>query len=228
MAKLGEFINTLGKRRALGLLTLVLVILTAVLVIFGVPAFIRSCEHPRWDSGNQQEPAIQQPWLLDGENIGNLDIDNNLLSSLYTEALGLATASYEEAKLRQFTIHVSPYEIYFHIMISFQFYCPLADRTCIFDITDTSSKMSKMLDHPTKMDYERVTFDELPWVKNPDWLQFVKRACIMVGPLPKVERTSYYIASYANLEYWRITFWDGVSGREYSYKWSGQGNPVEE
>jgi hypothetical protein len=82
---------------------------------------------------------------------------------------------------------------------------------------------------PAKYDIDRQTFDTLPWLLSPDWLQFVKKSCEKVGPLSEVFGSRYHISTSAfQKPKWDISFTDGVTGKEFEFSWDGKGEPIPE
>ena len=167
-------------------------------------------------------------FLPDINAIWKLNIDNALLTQLHGQALGLAVTKFQDAKLCDFDIIVNPYQND-RVSILFRFYCGLADRACIFIIGEQGDWHESLPSEPVIDELHRITFNELPWLSAPDWLQFLRKSCEKVGPLSPATWTQYHMATRAYMnEKWSISFKDGVTGAESNFSWDGKGEPTQE
>lgn len=222
MRKLGDF---LARRWWIGVAGLG----TIILVVVGILQFAnldKQLELPQTSLPEEKQTWFDQPV----KDITDLGIDNNLLAKLYGQAIGLAMIKYEDAKLCYFSIIVSPYIPFGNqIIIGFKFYSAWADRVCSYDSYNgkTVTSSSTRPDTPADSDLYRVTFKELPWIQNPDWLRFVKKSYQKVGPLPRARETNYSISTAAYWGNWSVIFYDGASGKTYFFEWDGKGDPIQ-
>ena len=175
----------------------------------------------------QKEARKRKRVLLPDPNyIGRLNIDNTLLTELYGQAQGRAITKFHDAKLRDVAILVSPYqEGEDRVSLHFGFYSQWADRGCTYIVSEMSDIRES---HPDKLEkWERATFDELPWLKDPNWPQFLKKSCEKVEPLSPAYWTNYQISAMVwRKPPWSVTFEDGLTGKESSFLWDGKGEPI--
>ena len=176
----------------------------------------------------QEQPRKRQRVLLPDLNyICRLNIDNALLTELYSQAHGLATTRFHDSKLSRLSIIVHPYqEDRVSIMFGFYSQCGSRDCTCIVsEIRDIKESL------PSKPAEFKATFDELPWLRDPDWLEFLKKSCEKVGPLSQADWTMYHLYTHASgpkEQLWDVSFEDGVTGKEFRFSWDGKGEPIPE
>ncbi len=171
----------------------------------------------------------QRVLLPDKDEMWRLNIDNALLTQLYGQAHGLATTRFHDAKLCGLDIIVYPYDPLDRVSIMFSFYSRWADRKCTYILGETRDMTESQPSKPAKCEEDRVTFHELPWVKDLDWSQFIRKSCEKVGPLSPARWTGYHISTAAWLELqWSISFKGGVTGKESDFSWDGKGEPISE
>lgn len=177
----------------------------------------------------QKEVRIRKRVLLpDPDYIWRLNIDNTLLTELYGQAQGRAITKFHDAKLRDVAILVFPYEKdEDRVSVHFGFYSQWADRGCTYIVSEMRDMRESRPDKLEK--WERVTFDELPWLKDPNWPQFLKKSCEKVEPLSPADWTNYQICAMAwRKPPWSVTFEDGLTGKESNFSWDGKGEPIPE
>ena len=172
-------------------------------------------------------PERQRVFLPNENEIWRLNIDNSLLTELYGEAHGLAITKFQDAKLARMGIVVQPYDKFSRVGIIFTFYSQWADRICKYLESETSDMAEFKPSKPATSEYDRITFDELPWLRDPEWPQFLRKASEKAGPLSPDERTYYVLAACAAFDpQWSISFYDGVTGNEFRFDWDGKGDPI--
>ena len=165
----------------------------------------------------------------DQNYIWKLDIDNALLTKLYGQAYSLAITEFHDVKLNGISIMVNPYQATDRTSILFRFYSRLADKERTYILCETGDMAEPPPSEPAKQEESRVTFDELPWVKYPDWSQFIRKSLEKVVPLSPTGETFYHIYTFAHLEpQWSICFKDGVTGEESIFSWDGRGDPISQ
>jgi hypothetical protein len=171
-------------------------------------------------------PATEQTTI----DITNISIDNALLTSLYGQSIGLALVKYDDAKLQSFSFVYHPYPYPSNYSIFFNFYSAWADRICEYSSYNGGTVQISELwpDVQANNDLERVTFEELPWLQNPDWLRFLRKSSQKVGPLSPLGTTYYVVATEAYEKRWSVTFYDGASGNNYRFTWNGEGDPIQQ
>jgi hypothetical protein len=161
--------------------------------------------------------------LPDPNNISRLNVDNDLLNELYGQAYGGAVSKYHDAKLSGFAILVYPYSDD-RVSIHFEFHSQWAGRKCTFMIGEIGDMKESLPNEPVERE---ATFDELPWIQNPNWPQFLKKSCEKVGPLPSAPQTNYILSADAYRErQWRLLSKDGVTGKMSDFDWDGIGEPI--
>lgn len=176
----------------------------------------------------QMKTMKQQRVLLsDPDYIWKLNIDNTLLTQLHGQAHGLAMIEFEDAKLSRLGIIVNPYQAHDRVSILFTFYSKWADRVCTCIVTEVRNMNKSVPSHPATDELDRVTFDEPPWLRDPNWPQFVRKACEKAGPLSRADWTGYHVSAMAwNEPPWDISIKDGATGREVDFSWDGKGDPI--
>lgn len=175
----------------------------------------------------QKEAKKRKRVLLPDPNcIWKLNIDNVLLNESYGQAYGHAVNKYHDAKLSCLAILVHPYADD-RVSIHFSFYSKWADRVSSFGISEVGDIHEFLPDKPAASNFERTTFDELPWNREQNWLQFLKKSCEKVGPLSPDRWTNYTLSAYPHAESpWLMHFEDGVTGKEIWLDWDGKGDPM--
>jgi hypothetical protein len=166
-------------------------------------------------------------FLPDPNNVSKLNIDNALLSELYGQAYGRAVNKYHDAKLSGLAILVHPYDrLGDRVAIHFNFYSQWASRVCTFMIGEMGDMVESLPDRPAHM-FEKATFDELPWIQDQNWPQFLKKSCEKAGSLPSVPQTEYMLSAdtYGKFR-WGLSFKDGVTGKTSDFDWDGVGEPI--
>jgi len=166
--------------------------------------------------------------LVDEQYIWKLSIDNSVINSLYDKANDLANNELHDSKLTSFYIVVYPYREYFTVSIFFNFYSKWTDRSIKYVSSDANNVKQRGEQEPTKYDTYRATFDELPWIKNPEWLLFLRKSYEKVSPIiSHNENTRYQVTAAAGLTpHWLTLFFDGTTNQSYYYSWDGQGDPI--
>lgn len=221
-----------------GILTIIVIILAVIIPIVIVPRFA-GVEKPediitpapeQIPAPEQQEVVYeyQSPFFLPDENEKwRLNIDNSLLTDLYDKAHGLAVTQFQDAKLSGIIIFVCPYRTWGKVTIYFEFYSQWADRTCNYMFCDAISITEIKAGKVVELDLPRVTFDELPWLRCPEWPQALRKACEKAGPLSASENSFYALGAYGRNEpEWSIIFEDGITGDEFNFTWNCQGDPI--
>jgi hypothetical protein len=173
----------------------------------------------------QKEAMKPKRVLLPDPNcIWKLNIDNVLLNELYGQAYGHAVDKYHDAKLSGLAILVHPYFEDTRVSIHFEFYSQWAQRQCTLIIHEIGDMTESV---PSKPEATAEIFEELPWIRDPNWPQFLRQSCEKVGPLSPALWTHYTLSAYAREEdRWSITFEDGVTGKEFWFYWDGKGEPM--
>lgn len=167
--------------------------------------------------------------LPDPDYIWKLNIGNDLLTQLYGEAHGLAMTDFQDAKLSRLSILVYPYQENDRASIIFSFYSKWADRECACLVSEARNMRKTVPSYPATNELSRVIFDEPPWLRFPNWSQFVRKACEKAGPLSPAYWTGYHVSVMAFRKIpWDISFEDGVTGREVVFSWDGKGDPMPE
>lgn len=164
--------------------------------------------------------------MLDKKEITKLDIDNDLLDQIYEQACSYALRIYYDAQLSSFVILSFPFqEVGANVTIYFDFYSKWADKICTFRYSDAFPQVEhSMPDRPAKNDYYKKVYANLPWKESPQWIHFLKRAYVKIGPLTPALKTYYHFATYAySSPRWSVKFTDGFSGKEYKFEWDGKG-----
>jgi hypothetical protein len=172
----------------------------------------------------QKEARKRKRVLLPDPNCTwKLSVDNALLNELYGQAYGLAVNKYHDAKLSGLGILVSPYR-HDRVSILFDFYSRWARRECTFFISEILDMTESV---PSKPKAAGATFEELPWIRDPNWQQFLKKSCEKAGPLSPAFNTGYILSADAGEgPQWWISFTDGVTGKECRFDWDGKGEPM--
>lgn len=169
----------------------------------------------------------QRILLSDPNHIWKLNVDNDVLTKLYGEAHGQATTKFHDAKLADLDIIVNPYKSGDRVGILFSFYSRWADRKCTFIVGETVDVHESVPSEPAKDDNDRVTFEELPWLKNLNWPQFIRKSCEKAEPLSPSDGSIYHVSTRAWQEPpWDISFRDGITGKEFRFSWDGKGDPI--
>ena len=182
---------------------------------------------PEREEAVELVPERQRIFLPNKNEIWRLNIDNSLLTELYGKAHGLAIAAFQDAKLARMSIVVHPHRKGHRVGIFFIFYSQWADRICTYCEFESSDMREVTPSEPARNEHDRITFDELPWLRDPEWPQFLRKASEKASPLSPVERTYYVLsASAAYHPQWSIAFYDGVSGNEFAFDWEGEGDPI--
>lgn len=172
-------------------------------------------------------PERQRVFLPNENEIWRLNVDNSLLTELYGKAHGLAINKFQDAKLARMSIVVHPHRTGNRVGIIFTFYSQWADRRCQYRESEASDMAELKPSEPAKDDYDRSTFDELPWLRDPEWPQFLRKTSEKAGPLSPNERTYYVLSAYSAFDQqWSIWFYDGVTGNEFRFDWDGKGDPI--
>ncbi len=172
---------------------------------------------------------VKRVLLPDPKYIWKLNIDNALLMDMYGEAHANAITDFHDARLADLDIIVYPYAPRDRVSILFGFYSRWADRVCTYIITESIDMHQSVPSEPATDDSDRVTFSELPWIRDSDWSQFLRKSCEKVGPISPARWTLYHLSTRAWREpLWSIDFKDGVTGREFKCSWVGEGEPVIE
>lgn len=172
----------------------------------------------------QKEAKKRKRVLLPDPNyMWKLNIDNVLLNELYGQAYGLAVNEYHDAKLSGLGIVVHPYQ-HDRVSILLDFYSQWARRECTFFISEIRDMTESV---PSKPKAAGATFEELPWIRDPNWQQFLKKACEKARPLSPALKTEYIIsADTGENPQWWILFMDGVTGKELGFDWDAKGEPM--
>lgn len=172
-------------------------------------------------------PERQRVFLPNKNEIWRLNVDNSLLTELYGEAHGLAITKFQDAKLARMSIVVHPYWTGSRVGIIFTFYSQWADRICKYRESEASDMAELKPSKPAEYEYERITFDEQPWLRDPEWPQFVRKAYEKAGPLTPDEQTYYILSAFAAFDpQWSIGFYDGFTGNKFEFDWDGKGDPI--
>lgn len=164
--------------------------------------------------------------LPENANITKLNIDDNLLDSIYEQAHRKAIDIYHDAQLSGFTIQVFPFrEAGSKVTIYLDFYSKWADKICVFRYSDIFPQVEHgPPDKRPKSDSRREVFTTLPWKKSPQWKRFLNRVFAKIGPFAPASRTMYHLRAHPSKKtYWSLSFDDGFSGNEYSFEWNGRG-----
>lgn len=175
----------------------------------------------------EQREAMRRKrvFLPDPNNVSKLNIDNDLLNELYGQAYSRAVSKYHDAKLSSLTILVYPYKDD-RVSIHFNFYSQWAGRQCTLMIGEIGDMRESLPNKPTEGE---ATFEELPWVRDPNWPQFLKKSCEKVGPLPPAPGSDCFLLAEAGGNFrWRVAFEDGVTGKVFWLRWDGKGEPILE
>ncbi len=209
------------------------VIFAAMLVLAAIR--IRKWKHKYKSTRTQLEMTKEsmaknieaQRFPLQGQNyMLNLDIDNALLTKLYEQAYSHAITESDDAKLNGISIVVNPYQGSDGVSILFRFYSRMTDKECTYILGKTGDMAEPPPGEPAKREEDRVTFDELPWVKYSGWSEFIRKSCQKV-PLSQTGDTFYHVFTFAHLEpQWSICFKDGMTGKESILSWDGKGDPI--
>jgi len=167
--------------------------------------------------------GLKRVLLPDPNNISKLNVDNDLLNELYGQAYSRAVSKYHDAKLSGFAILVDPYSDD-RVSIHFDFHSQWAGRECTFMIGEIGDMQESLPNEPVERE---ATFDELPWIQEPNWLQFLKKSCERAGPLSPARWSGYILSADAGRDpQWWIYFSDGVTGKKSRFDWDGIGEPI--
>jgi hypothetical protein len=174
------------------------------------------------------------PLLPDITKITRLNIDDRLLDQIYEEVHRRAINIYHDAQLSYFTIQVFPFQLSgTSVNIYLNFYSKWADKICKFAYHDPSGQLDHMPPdkRPTFDSFKR-SFTTLPWKESPQWMEFLNRVYAKIGPLSSASGTFYHLSAEPNQKIrWTVSFEDGFSGNEYSFRWNGKGldeNSIEQ
>lgn len=156
-------------------------------------------------------------------DITRVDIDNALVDSLYEVTSQKATEIYNDAQLSGFAIQVFPFRS--DVYIYLDFYSKWANKKCSFQYSCNSKKIRHITpDEPQRFNRDKIVFKTLPWKKNPNWKQIIKKTYVRIGPLHPAEKTDYHLHAYPLEDIiWSISYKDGLTGNVYSFKWDGKG-----
>jgi len=162
--------------------------------------------------------------LPDNTQITKLNIDDSLLDKIYEQAQRIAIDLYHDALLSRFSIQVFPYFKYgASVNIYLGFYSKWAEKICAFQYVGSSEELKHITpDKDAESDFNKIVFATLPWKTNPQWMQFLDRAYIKIRPLSSAEETCYHL-QISPFTGWQLNFEDGFSGKEYTFKWNGEG-----
>jgi hypothetical protein len=214
-----------------GLVGIVLVILTVVVILQSTdcgkqPELPQPPPSEEQLQTSQPSSSEEQPELI---SITDMGIDNALLDRLYSQAIAFAMDDYDDAELSNLSISIYPHQRYLNkCTIYFDFYSKWADRVCCYASDgETIEPCPLGADLSADSDFERVTFKELPWVQNPDWPRFVEKSSQKVGPLSVADMTHCLIWTSAYINGWVARFFDGKSGKSYSFTWDGKDDPIQ-
>ena len=198
----------------------------AVNIILAIALTVVAIRARKWKRRGEQLKKRKRDLLPDSNCIWELNIDNVLLNELYGQAYGLAVNKYHDAKLSHLAILVYPY-LDDRVSIQFSFYSKWADRVSTFVISEIGDIYELLPDKPAAAKFERTTFDELPWNREQNWMQFLKKSCEKVGPLSPDSWTHYMLLALSGAgHHWSMSFKDGVTGKESWLNWDGKGDPV--
>ena len=206
----------------------IILVVTLVLVAIWITKLKRKYEDASSRLKKQEQPRKRQRVLLPDLNyICRLNIDNVLLTELYSQAHGLATTRFHDSKLNSLHIIVRPYHED-RVSIIFGFYSQWGNRKCTCIVSEIRDITESLPSKPAEFE---ATFDELPWLRDPDWLEFLKKSCEKVGPLSQADWTMYHLSTYAwasQEKLWHVSFEDGGTGKEFGFSWDGKGEPIPE
>lgn len=164
-------------------------------------------------------------FLSDETKIANLDIKTDLLNQNYKQAHELATDTYEDAQLNQFTIQVYPFlKRGDRVNVYLDFYSKWANRTFALLFSESTQLKHLTPDIRTKYDSYKVVSTILPWNYCPNWKKFLKMVIVKIGPLPKKDMTVYYIRATAKNQHewdWSVSLKDAFTGEDYRYSLIG-------
>jgi len=183
--------------------------------------------------GHEQEDKKNTMILLPDPNyIWKLNIDNTLLTQLCGQAHGLALDKFSDAKLHDMSIQVNPYNDNDRVTVYFEFYSKWADRRIAFYFNERGN-MEELRSYPAEIEADRLVFNEMPWLRDPDWPDFLRKSCEKVDPLSHDLFTSYHLSTQVQFPPlyelpWTILFEDGVTGKTYRLEWDGKGEPITE
>jgi hypothetical protein len=159
------------------------------------------------------------------DDFASLNITDEHLTRLYTQARTQAIEKYPDAELSVFYLNVTPYrKIGSKILLSFDFHSKQCGRTCSFYCASRYSDVT--YSPPDRVEDKDATFTGLPWKESPHWLQLLRYCYKNIGPLTAAEKTSYqlYVSPWAyDRVVWSLNFEDGLSGQEYHFDWNGKG-----
>ena len=165
--------------------------------------------------------------LSDNSKITKLNIDNEWLTRLYGEAYSKAIVTYRDAQLRCLSIQVFPFtQLGSRVNIYLDFYSKWADRVCGFVYREDDQQVKQIEDVPLRKNDRRDVFAILPWIKNPDWMEFLNLAYAKIGRLSEREANGYHLmATPPREEYgkWTVIFDCDLSGLRRSFDWNGRG-----
>jgi hypothetical protein len=174
-----------------------------------------------------QKDTTGSSLLPDITEITQLRIDNNLLDQTYEQARKQAIDINNDAQLSRFTIQVFPFqEATCKVHIYFDFYSKWTDKQYSFRYSEDDPQVVHVLpDKRAKIGYDREVFKSLPWKDSPQWMQFLNKVYVKIKPLNQAMKTCYHLSAsaYAKETPWRVTFEDGFSGNDYTFKWDGKG-----
>ena len=110
------------------------------------------------------------------------------------------------------------------IQIYFDFYSKWSNKKISFQYSTFDSKLTHCTPNKSAtFEFEKETFNKLPWKTSPDFLEAWDKVYHKIIPLNFAENTSSQIWKDASDKNWRIFFEDGLTGNEESFKWDGKG-----
>jgi hypothetical protein len=159
-------------------------------------------------------------------NFDSYGINNKLLTEVYEQSRRISAKNYYDVKLRDFSIQITPW-FGNTACIVMEFYSKFAKRTSVFYFYTKA----KRLEHQLPDEYEKYAFRSkvyrvLPWKKNPNWIEFMKKYYAKVGPITPSERSWIVLSAPLFLREegfrWWLTIRDGLTGRQEIFEWNGK------
>ncbi len=165
--------------------------------------------------------------LPDGEEVNKIKLHNKTLDIIYKQAFKNAKEKFKDAVLSSFSVQICQYPTLNQtndVIIYLHFHSSKTNKTLSFSLNDRESEV--VFRPPIKTTSRRTrVFKELPWKKNPKWLEIFIQTYLKIGPFPKDAEMHYYSVGVDPSENgnneWYFVFTDGFCGKNYRYLWTG-------
>jgi len=158
--------------------------------------------------------------------VDNYGITNEFLDKLYEYARSITVSEYDDAVLSDVNIQFIPWDSRCGASIFLKFYSKDADkkRKYIFSLND-KQLIPYTPDEFVTFDHLRKTFEVLPWKRNSNWIDFIKKYYTKVGPITPSQNSSIQLSPDHFLNKkgfeWNLSIKDGLTGRTYQCSWNG-------